>query len=144
MPGRGQGQPPAAAVQASVQSTADAEGEQRRGIDTQALQETAVKTVRGAQQWFGNLTGLLQEAKSAVVDHLGVNEEGAGGVIGNTLRRVGQQQKNAAAAPAMDKATLAKRREIVRSDAAQYFVEYKGLDPSLLPAEILESRTHRI
>lgn len=98
-------------------------------IDAQALQETAARTVRGAQQLFGNLTGWVREAsekaQSAVADSLaGLGEDGVGPLA--AVRR--RTEKNQEAGNSL----ASKRREASRNDAAQYFVEYKGLDPALV------------
>ncbi|CAE8694165.1 unnamed protein product [Polarella glacialis] len=111
----------------------DAEG--RPALDAQAIHETAARTVRGAQQLFGNFTGFMREAQSVVVDSwAGLNGEDGVGV-----RRRGTEKSGSAASSAGG--TVSKRRDTSRSDAAQYFVEYKGLDPALLPAELHQPRT---
>uniref|UniRef100_A0A7S1WF07 Uncharacterized protein n=1 Tax=Alexandrium catenella TaxID=2925 RepID=A0A7S1WF07_ALECA len=131
-------------------AAADAEGA-RPALDTQAIHETAARTVLGAQKLFGNLTGFIREAQSAVADTwsgLQGGEEGGGGPLGgplNVRRRAAEalQSKGTAAtsgAGAAASAQAASRREIAKSDAAQYFVEYKGLDLSLLNQDMLEPR----
>eukprot|EP00408_Alexandrium_pacificum_P047255 CAMPEP_0171246978 /NCGR_PEP_ID=MMETSP0790-20130122/48252_1 /TAXON_ID=2925 /ORGANISM="Alexandrium catenella, Strain OF101" /LENGTH=155 /DNA_ID=CAMNT_0011714361 /DNA_START=93 /DNA_END=560 /DNA_ORIENTATION=- len=114
-------------------AAADAEGA-RPALDTQAIHETAARTVLGAQKLFGNLTGFIREAQSAVADTwsgLQGGEEGGGGPLGGPLN----VRRRASAS-----AQAASRREIAKSDAAQYFVEYKGLDLSLLNQDMLEPR----
>ena len=100
-------------------------------IDAQALQETAARTVRGAQQLFGNLTGWVREAsekaQSAVADSFaGLAEDGVG-PLAAVRRRAERNQEAGGSSP-----TASKRREASQNDAAQYFVEYKGLDPAVV------------
>eukprot|EP00931_Biecheleriopsis_adriatica_P080841 TRINITY_DN54181_c0_g1_i1.p1 TRINITY_DN54181_c0_g1~~TRINITY_DN54181_c0_g1_i1.p1 ORF type:complete len:151 (-),score=35.43 TRINITY_DN54181_c0_g1_i1:106-558(-) len=103
-------------------------------IDVQAVQETAARTVQGAKHLFGSLSGWVREAQSAVADSWGaLAEEGVGPL--EAVRRRAAEKKAEATASASSAAS--KRRDASRSDAAQYFVEYKGLDPSLLPPELL-------
>eukprot|EP00439_Symbiodinium_sp_Y106_P080801 s3379_g19.t1 len=128
MPGRG------TAAEASA-SPMDVKSERatKEVIDAQALQETAARTVRGAQQLFGNFTGWVREAQSAVADSFaGLAEEGVGPLT--AVRRRAAERNAEAGANISPRAS--KRREASRSDAAQYFVEYKGLDLSLLPPEL--------
>merc|ERR1719208_378950 len=109
MPGRAAPPAPAAPKAAPPKEGgpgAAAEGEGARpALDTQGIHETAARTVHGAQKLFGNLAGFIREAQSAVAE----SWEGAG---------AGSATPEASAA-------ASKRREIARSDAAQYFVEYK-------------------
>eukprot|EP00439_Symbiodinium_sp_Y106_P080895 s3379_g19.t2 len=133
MPGRG------TAAEASA-SPMDVKSERatKEVIDAQALQETAARTVRGAQQLFGNFTGWVREAQSAVADSFaGLAEEGVGPLTA-VRRRAAERNAEAGAniSPRASKRDLAAGREASRSDAAQYFVEYKGLDLSLLPPEL--------
>eukprot|EP00435_Cladocopium_sp_Y103_P031695 s429_g8.t1 len=75
-----------AGAQPDAQAPKEQDGKERATkevIDAQALQETAARTVRGAQQLFGNLTGWVREAsekaQSAVADSLaGLGEDGVG------------------------------------------------------------------
>eukprot|EP00913_Durusdinium_trenchii_P005402 g5035.t1 len=73
------------------EASKDEDGKERPAIeviDAQAIQETAARTVRGAQQIFGNLTGWVREAQSAVADSLsGLAEEGGPGPLAAILRR---------------------------------------------------------
>ncbi|CAK9040724.1 unnamed protein product [Durusdinium trenchii] len=117
---------------AEAQASKDEDGKERPAIeviDAQAIQETAARTVRGAQQIFGNLTGWVREAQSAVADSLsGLAEEGGPGPLAAILRR-GERNHEAGGNVSP---TASKRKEASINDAAQYFVEYKGLDPALV------------
>ena len=78
-------------------------------------------TVRGAQQFWGNLTGFIQQAQTVVADRvasLGDSESGGRRHSHGNLKNL---------TPAAEK-----RREVARADASEYFVEYKDLDLSQL------------
>eukprot|EP00930_Biecheleria_cincta_P029480 TRINITY_DN20506_c0_g1_i1.p1 TRINITY_DN20506_c0_g1~~TRINITY_DN20506_c0_g1_i1.p1 ORF type:complete len:163 (-),score=34.24 TRINITY_DN20506_c0_g1_i1:55-543(-) len=127
-------------VASSGKSVVDAS--RKEVTDAQAFQttaaETAARTWLGAQRLFGNLTNVVKEAQSAVADSLtNLAEEGVGPL--GAVRRRGADKNAQAASPATS--TASKRRDASRSDAAQYFVEYKGLDASLLPPELLPTAT---
>mmetsp|Transcript_127849 Transcript_127849/g.368177 ORF Transcript_127849/g.368177 Transcript_127849/m.368177 type:complete len:176 (-) Transcript_127849:121-648(-) len=131
----------------SANSKADDEGLRASGLDAQALQETAERAKQGARQLFGNLNGWFREAQSAVAEKLAevsqVTEESTS-QIGARIRRTGEKLEKASsksAGNAEREAQKAARRDLAMKDAAQYFVEYKGLDYSLLPPEMLEPPT---
>mmetsp|Transcript_100289 Transcript_100289/g.198904 ORF Transcript_100289/g.198904 Transcript_100289/m.198904 type:complete len:190 (-) Transcript_100289:282-851(-) len=101
--------------------------------------EAVGKKVLGAQKLLGNLTGFIRETQSAVAESLSGlgqgNEDGGGRP--RRAERFAQNHQNLPTSPTGSAA--AKRLEIARNDAAQYFVEYKCLDLSLLPAELIHT-----
>jgi len=101
--------------------------------------EAVGKKVLGAQKLLGNLTGFIRETQSAVAESLSGlgqgNEDGGGRP--RRAERFAQNHQNLPTSPTGSAA--AKRLEIARNDAAQYFVEYKCLDLSLLPAELVRT-----
>mmetsp|Transcript_17085 Transcript_17085/g.39873 ORF Transcript_17085/g.39873 Transcript_17085/m.39873 type:complete len:130 (-) Transcript_17085:31-420(-) len=113
----------------SRSASEESEGDRSSGGETSTtLHDTAVRTVRGAQQWFGNIRGLIQEAHSAVAEKVAENAITANVVA--ALAGDQAQQKQVVEEPAKEE-----RAEAARKDASQYFVAYKGLDYSLFPAE---------
>eukprot|EP00933_Yihiella_yeosuensis_P081537 TRINITY_DN95166_c0_g1_i1.p1 TRINITY_DN95166_c0_g1~~TRINITY_DN95166_c0_g1_i1.p1 ORF type:complete len:150 (-),score=46.19 TRINITY_DN95166_c0_g1_i1:85-534(-) len=130
MPGRGG--PPPVAAEDGYPPGADSEG--RAAIDAQAFQETAARSLRGAQQLFGNLRGWIGEAQNAVAETVAGLAEDGKGPLAQVVRRGTEAQK--AAAGAASSTAASRRRDMSRKDAEQYFVEYKELDYSLLPPEL--------
>jgi len=100
--------------------------------------EAVGKKVLGAQKLLGNLTGFIRETQSAVAESLsglGQGNEDGGGRPWRAERCA--QRQNLQTSPADSAA--AKRVETARTNATQYFVEYKCLDLSLLPAELVRT-----
>mmetsp|Transcript_46467 Transcript_46467/g.85135 ORF Transcript_46467/g.85135 Transcript_46467/m.85135 type:complete len:127 (+) Transcript_46467:83-463(+) len=116
----------------SRSASEESEGDRSSGGETSTtLHDTAVRTVRGAQQWFGNIRGLIQEAHSAVAEKVAENVNQITALAGDQA-----QQKQVVEEPAKFE-----RAEAARKDASQYFVAYKGLDYSLFPAEVADRPT---
>jgi len=123
--------------------TSSGSREQRVGAsDGHSIQEArgreAVgKTVLGAQKLFGNLTGFIREAHTAVAESLSGLGQPGNEDTGGRPRRAERFNQHQNVPPSPAGTAAAKRLEIARNDAAQYFVEYKCLDLSLLPAELV-------
>eukprot|EP00403_Amphidinium_massartii_P009591 CAMPEP_0178421592 /NCGR_PEP_ID=MMETSP0689_2-20121128/26725_1 /TAXON_ID=160604 /ORGANISM="Amphidinium massartii, Strain CS-259" /LENGTH=118 /DNA_ID=CAMNT_0020043105 /DNA_START=8 /DNA_END=364 /DNA_ORIENTATION=+ len=98
-----------------MSASEESEGDRSSGGETSTtLNDTAVRAVRGAQQWFGNIRGFIQEAQSAVAEN----------VITALSGDQAQQLKQATE----DEPAKQRRAEAARKDATQYFVTYKAFE----------------